>query len=89
MDRTNATLTAAFAEVLRQTRSAAGLTQEHLAERADVSTRHISFLETGRRQPTLSIMVALSNGLGLTFVELAELVEAAWRRSKDFGQPGD
>lgn len=79
MDRTNEALTAAFAEVLRRRRITAGLTQEQLAELADVSVRHVSFLETQRRQPTLTIIAALSHGLGLTLAEFAGEVEAAWR----------
>ena len=83
MDRTNDALTAAFAEVLRRRRRAAALTQEQLAELADVSTRHISFLETQRRQPTLTIIAALSHGLGMTLEEFAGEIEATWRAAKD------
>lgn len=75
MDRTNIALNAAFAEVLRQKREMAGLTQEQLAEGADVSTRHVSFLETGKRQPTLSIMMALCAGLGVTLTEFSAALE--------------
>ncbi|MES2335325.1 MAG: helix-turn-helix transcriptional regulator [Pseudomonadota bacterium] len=65
MDRSNSALVAAFAEVLREQRELAGLTQEELAERADVSVRFISFMETGKRQPSLSALAALSKGLGV------------------------
>ena len=85
MERTNEALIRAFAEVLRRRRKAAGLTQEELASRADVSTRHISFLETARRQPTLTIMAALSEGLGVNLAEFAGEVEAEWRS----GEEGD
>ncbi|MFD1912489.1 helix-turn-helix transcriptional regulator [Halodurantibacterium flavum] len=55
MDRRNdLLLVTAFADTLRETRQAASLAQEDLAERADVSARFISFLETGKRQPSLS-----------------------------------
>ena len=82
MDRNNEDLTAAFAEILRRKRVAAGLTQEQLAELADVSVRHVSFLETRRRQPTLSIIAALSHGLGITMVEFAGEIEATWRAAR-------
>ena len=76
MERTHQSLNAAFAEVLRRQREAAGLTQEQLSELADVSTRHISFMETGKRQPTLSVLVALCDGLGVTLTAFsAELEE--------------
>lgn len=71
MDRTDEALTAAFAEVLRRRRRGVGLTQEQLAEQADVSVRFISFLETNRRQPTLTILAALSRGLSITLAEFA------------------
>lgn len=44
MGRSNQPLIAAFADALREARQKAGLTQEDLAERADVSVRFISLL---------------------------------------------
>ena len=75
MDRTNEPIIAAFAIALRQARQRAGLTQEDLAERAEVSVRFISFLETGKRQPSLSALAAVSSGLGLTMSQLVSCVE--------------
>lgn len=75
MERTNDLLLQAFAEVLRTTRLAAGLSQEELAARADVSTRFISFLETRRRQPTLTALHALCQGLGQDFGAFSEAVD--------------
>lgn len=79
MDRSNSTLVIAFSEILRARREAAGLTQEALAERADTSVRFISFLETGRRQPSLSAIAALSDGLGVTMTELIADAERRYR----------
>lgn len=79
MDRTNEKLLTAFAEVLREVRQAAGLSQEDLADRADLSPRFISFLENRHRQPTLTVVMALSVGLGLTLEEFAGRVEARFR----------
>lgn len=79
MERTNQKLIAAFAETLRSERLSAGLSQEDLAARADVSARHISFLETGRRQPTLTIMMALSDGLGTSLSVFAGRVDERYR----------
>ena len=75
MDRQDKSLTAAFAVTLSDQRTRAGLTQEDLAARADVSARFISFLETGKRQPSLSALHALSKGLGLSMSELLAAVE--------------
>ena len=75
MDRTNEPIIAAFAIALRQARQRAGMTQEDLAERAEVSVRFISFLETGKRQPSLSALAAVSSGLGLKMSQLVIDVE--------------
>jgi len=80
MERVNSELVEAFAQVLVDARAKAGLTQEALAERANISTRHVSYLETGDRQPTLTILRALSLGLGLPMSELLARVEAALKR---------
>lgn len=76
MDRKDEPLVAAFAEMLLEARDVAGLTQEQLAERADVSVRFISFLETRQRQPSLSALAALSRGLGVSMSEMLARVEA-------------
>lgn len=75
MDRSNQPLVAAFADALREARQAAGLTQEDLADRAGVSVRFISFLETGKRQPSLSALAAVSSGLGIPMSALIFSVE--------------
>ncbi len=75
MERSNPALVAAFASTLRDERLRLCLTQEDLAERAEVSARFISFLETGRRQPSLSAFAAVSKGLGLPLSTLAAAVE--------------
>ncbi|EDM30585.1 DNA-binding protein [Roseovarius sp. TM1035] len=75
MDRQNDSLIAAFAVTLYEERQKAGLTQEELAERADVSARFISFLETGRRQPSLSTLHALSKGLRISMQDLVAEIE--------------
>lgn len=75
MDRQNDPLIAAFAAALFDERQKAGLTQEELADRADLSARFISFLETGRRQPSLSTLHALSTGLRISMPDLMAAVE--------------
>lgn len=79
MQRSNEPLVLAFSVTLRALRERAGLTQEDLAERADTSVRFISLLETGRRQPSLSAIAALSEGLGLNMVDVMAELEARYR----------
>jgi predicted ATPase/DNA-binding XRE family transcriptional regulator len=55
-----------FAEVLRRSRLAAGLSQEALAERAGISVRGLSDLERGlSRAPRLHTLAQLADALGL------------------------
>jgi transcriptional regulator with XRE-family HTH domain len=49
-----------FGDHLREWRSARGLSQLDLASRADVSQRHVSFLETGRSHPSREMVTHLA-----------------------------
>lgn len=75
MERKNEKLVAAFAKVLKDRRKAAGLSQEELAFRADLSMSYISLLETKNRQPTLTVMDVLARELGLSLSELVDEVD--------------
>jgi WD40 repeat protein/transcriptional regulator with XRE-family HTH domain len=55
-----------FAELLRRYRTAAGLTQEELAERAGLSSRGLSYIERGSRRPYRDTVGRLADALGLT-----------------------
>lgn len=63
-----------FGAELRQARIAAGLTQQKLAERAEVDPVFVSFLENGHRQPSLAVLLSLERVLGLSSGELAKRV---------------
>jgi transcriptional regulator with XRE-family HTH domain len=52
-----------FAATLRSWRRARGMSQFDLAETVGVSTRHLSFLETGRAKPSREMALALAEGL--------------------------
>jgi transcriptional regulator with XRE-family HTH domain len=60
----------AFGVVLRRAREDAGVTQEQLAAKASYGANYISMLERAARQPTISAVLALENGLGLDPGEL-------------------
>ena len=69
-----------FADLLRQHRLAAGLTQEELAERAGLSDRGISDLERGARShPHRETVRLLADALGLSGAARATFVRAAPR----------
>ncbi|MFI6105392.1 helix-turn-helix domain-containing protein [Streptomyces sp. NPDC051310] len=63
---------------LRELRRRRGLTLEAAARRAGLSPAHLSRLETGRRQPSLPMLLALARIYGTTVSEL--LGEAAPER---------
>jgi transcriptional regulator with XRE-family HTH domain len=56
-------LSEGFPATLRAWRTARGMSQFELAETVGVSTRHLSFLETGRAKPSREMALALAEGL--------------------------
>ncbi|HEY0882075.1 MAG TPA: helix-turn-helix transcriptional regulator, partial [Archangium sp.] len=46
-----------FGQLLKKWRSARRLSQEALADDAEISTRHLSFLETGKAKPSREMVL--------------------------------
>ena len=63
--------------LVRAWRAARGLSQEHLAARAGVSTRHLSFIETGRSRPGRDVLLALAGALAVPLRDQNQLLLAA------------
>lgn len=59
-----------FGSRLRELRKERGLTQEALAEAADLSGNYISELELGQKVPSLTILVRLAQALEVGASEL-------------------
>jgi transcriptional regulator with XRE-family HTH domain len=57
------TLTRPVGELLREWRERRRLSQLELASQADISTRHLSFVETGRSKPTSHMILRLTEHL--------------------------
>jgi transcriptional regulator with XRE-family HTH domain len=55
---------------LREERTRAGLTLEQVAQRSDLSTAHLSRLESGDRQPSVAALISLSRALGVSMSTL-------------------
>jgi transcriptional regulator with XRE-family HTH domain len=68
-------LNTAFADVLRQLRERAGLSQEALAAKSGLDRTYISLLERAQRQPTLKTLARLADALGTSLAALAKKVE--------------
>ncbi len=67
----------ALGRLLRQWRSARGLSQLELALRAQVSARHLSFIETGRAQPGREVVLRLARALDLPLRDCNAALTAA------------
>jgi len=63
--------------LLKQWRSRRGLSQLDLANAADVSARHISFLETGRSLPSPEMVLLLGSTLGVPLGQVNLMLVAA------------
>jgi transcriptional regulator with XRE-family HTH domain len=62
-----------FAEAVRRHRKAKKLTQEELAERADLASKMISLIERAERNPSVNVAHSVAMGLGIPL----------WRLMKD------
>jgi transcriptional regulator with XRE-family HTH domain len=59
-----------FGQRLRELRQARGLSQEKLAEQADLSVTYVSSLERGRYNPSLRNLMKLARALGCRVEDL-------------------
>jgi transcriptional regulator with XRE-family HTH domain len=57
---------------IKQLRKAKGLTQEALADKADLSLGYIARLEIGRHDPSLSTLIKIAKALRVKVGELLE-----------------
>jgi transcriptional regulator with XRE-family HTH domain len=71
------TATISGGELLREWRLRRRLSQLDLACRADISTRHLSFIETGRSQPSRDMVLHLAEHLAIPLRERNVLLTAA------------
>src|SRR5216684_3786239 len=76
-----------FPALLRHWRTLRGLSQLDLALAADVSSRHVSFLETGRAQPSREMVLRLATTLSVPLREQNDLLRAAGFPDA-FAEPG-
>jgi transcriptional regulator with XRE-family HTH domain len=77
MDASSQSGPAPFGRLLRVWRSARGKSQLALATEAGVSTRHLSFVETGRSSPSREMVLTLAEALDVPLRDRNALLEAA------------
>jgi transcriptional regulator with XRE-family HTH domain len=72
-----------FGRRLRELRKERGVTQEALAESADLSGNYVSDLERGLKVPSLTILVRLADAVDIGAPDLlADFTRAAVKRLK-------
>jgi transcriptional regulator with XRE-family HTH domain len=73
----SATATKPIGNLLREWRQRRRMSQLDFAGEAEISTRHLSFIETGRAQPSRDMILRLSERLGIPLRERNLLLVAA------------
>ncbi len=71
-----------FGKVVRQRRKGQDLTQEELAERADLAPKMISLIERFERNPSLNVADSIAQGLGVPLWRLMKDAEDARRKEQ-------
>jgi len=69
-----------FSQQLREARKSAGLTQQELADRCEMSLRYLQNLEKGEKQPTITTLFKLAAGLKTTPQQLIKSIWEQWHK---------
>ncbi len=75
----NQSLIAALGVEIKVRRLEIGVSQEDLAGRCDLDRPYITLIESGRKQPTISVLYRLAEALELSLAELCARVEARYQ----------
>ncbi|MEZ4297079.1 MAG: helix-turn-helix transcriptional regulator [Polyangiaceae bacterium] len=76
-----------YPALLRHFRQRRGLSQLDLSLAADVSARHVSFLETGRAEPSREMVLRLASALDVPLRDQNQMLQAAGF-TPEFAEPG-
>jgi transcriptional regulator with XRE-family HTH domain len=76
MDKSRRQILCAFGNLVKQHRTSLGISQEELGFRANLDRTYISGVERGVRNPSVTAIVCLASGLGLTVSNLLDGLEA-------------
>ena len=71
----NPELINAMAVEIKARRQELGYSQEDLAGHCELDRPYISLMEVGRKQPTISVLLMVARGLGLSLAEFTDRVE--------------
>jgi len=73
-------LSKSFSAVLRKHRKQKKITQESLAEKADIASKMVSLIERGEINPSLNLMDSLAQGLETPLNQLIKEAELLRKR---------
>ncbi len=68
-------LPVAFGHAVRRLREGAGLSQEKLGEKTELTRNYIGMIERGETNPTLTVMLSLATALDTTVTALVREAE--------------
>ena len=72
---------ASWGFTIRRLRTEAGLSQRELARRVGVDPSHISYVEKGKREPSLSLLLTICDEMGHALV-LGKRAQSAQEKGK-------
>ena len=75
MNESRVKILLALGPLVKQRRTALGISQEELGLRANLDRTYISGIERGVRNPSITALVSLASGLGITIANLLENLE--------------
>jgi transcriptional regulator with XRE-family HTH domain len=75
MSRSKQKILRALGHLVKQRRTALGISQEELGMRANLDRTYISGVERGLRNPSITALTSLASGLGITVSNLLENLE--------------
>jgi transcriptional regulator with XRE-family HTH domain len=75
MNKSRKQLLHALGRLVKQKRTELGISQEELGFKANLDRTYISGIERGVRNPSLTALVTLAGGLGITVSELLDTLE--------------
>lgn len=79
----NQALLLSFGAHLRALRKQQGLSQQALADEADISWPTVQRVEAGTQSATLEVLAALAQALGLSLSELLRFTEAEQKQATE------
>lgn len=71
-------------ELIKKYRKAAGLTQEELAKKINCATITIRQYESGKRDPSVSTLLAIADALNVDFLDLIDAAEKQKNRDNTY-----